>query len=83
MVQCTSLILPVAVASGHGPGTGFSTVFWLAAMITVAVHAIGPLPGGRFLGRSCRFKATEFVDGIVVGVVTAVVLAAIWPSSAA
>lgn len=73
----------VAYITGHArqPGTGFLPVFQVAGATAVLAYCAGPIPNAIFFGKPARFVLTDFLDGIVYGLLTGVVFAVLWPST--
>lgn len=81
----TFLVITVLVAYltgvGVGAGAGFGEVFGLALGAGVLGHCMGGLPNDFFLGKPTRFIVTTFIDGVVYALITAFILASMWPGS--
>jgi len=79
------LVLSVLVAYVTGearePGAGFAPVFQIAATVAIIGYCFGSIPNAIFFGKPLRFMVTDFVDGLVYGILTGIVFAALWPGA--
>ncbi len=62
-------------------GAGFLAVFRVAGAAGVLAYCAGSIPNAIFLGKPGRFVLTDFVDGVVYGLLTGVVFAVLWPGA--
>jgi len=62
-----------------GPGAEYMRVFRIAATTAILGHCMGGLCGAFFLGKPTRFIITDFIDGVVYALITAGILASMWP----
>ena len=61
-------------------GSEFMRVFRFTGVAAVMAYCLGAIPGAVFFGKPVRFMATEFLDGVVYGLLTGVVFGLLWPS---
>ncbi len=72
----------VAYITGIGvqPGADYLHVFRVAGATAVLGHCMGGLCGSFFMGKPTRFIITDFIDGVVYALVTAGIIASMWPA---
>lgn len=79
------LVITVLVAYltgvGLGPGAELLTVFRVAGTAALLGHCTGGLAGSFFLGKPTRFVVTDLIDGVIFAIITAGILALMWPGS--
>ena len=79
----TYLVITVFVAyvtgRGQPAGSGFSEVFQLAGPAAILAYCLGGVVNDFFLGKPTRFIITSVLDGLVYSLVTASILAWLWP----
>lgn len=61
-------------------GADYMRVFQIAGAAALLGHCTGGLANDFFLAKPTRFVITGFVDGIIYALITAGVLAAMWPA---
>jgi len=64
------------------PGADYIHVFRVAGTTAILGHCMGGLVGDTFMGKPTRFMITDFIDGIVYALITAGILASMWPAAA-
>jgi len=60
-------------------GSEYMAVFRIAATTAILAHCMGGLCGAFFQGKPTRFIITDFLDGVVYALITAGVMASMWP----
>lgn len=65
-----------------GPGADYMDVFRVVATAGILGHCMGALAGAFFLGTPTRFIVTSFIDGVIFALITAGILASMWPAAA-
>jgi len=77
------LIITIMVAYiasiGVAAGADYMHVFRVIATAGILGHCMGGLAGSFFLGTPNRFIFTSFVDGVIFALITAGVIASMWP----
>jgi len=73
----------VAYITGIGvaPGADYMHVFRVAGATALLGHCMGGLCGAFFMGKPTRFIITDFIDGVVYALITAGILASMWPAA--
>lgn len=73
----------VAYITGIGvePGADYLHVFRVAGATAVLGHCMGGLCGAFFQGKPTRFIITDFIDGVVYALITAGIIASMWPAA--
>ncbi len=66
----------------RGLGAAFSPVFQVAGTAGILAYCAGGIPGAIFFGKPGRFILTDFIDGLVYGLLTGLVFAWLWPAAA-
>lgn len=61
-------------------GAEYMQVFQVIGAAAVLGHCMGGLAGDFFLGKPTRFIITGFVDGVIFAMITAGVIASMWPA---
>lgn len=74
-----SVFVAYLTGQARGPGAGFMEVFQVAGTAGILAYCAGSIPNAIFFGKPGRFVLTDFVDGVVHGLVTGVVFAWLWP----
>ena len=74
-----SMFVGYITAEARYAAAGFFSVFQVAAATAVLAYCAGSIPGAVFMGKPGRFMATDFIDGLVYGLLTGVVFALLWP----
>ncbi len=69
-------------AQARGAGAGFLPVFQVAGATAVLAYCAGSIPNAIFFGKPARFVLTDFLDGLVYGLLTGLIFAWLWPESA-
>jgi hypothetical protein len=64
-----------------GPGEAFLAVFRVAGATAVLGYCAGGIPQAIFCGKPGRFVLTDFIDGVVYGLLTGVVFGLLWPAA--
>ncbi|MDF1808105.1 MAG: hypothetical protein P1U42_00260 [Phycisphaerales bacterium] len=81
----TFLVITIFVAYitgiGVAPGADYMHVFRIAGTTAILGHCMGGLCGSFFMGKPTRFIITDFIDGIVYALVTAGIIASMWPAA--
>jgi hypothetical protein len=62
-----------------GPGAEYMHVFRVVATAGVLGHCMGGLANAFFMGTPTRFIFTSFIDGVIFALITAGVIASMWP----
>jgi hypothetical protein len=62
-----------------GPGAEYMHVFRAVATAGVLGHCMGGLANAFFMGTPTRFIFTSFIDGVIFALITAGVIASMWP----
>ena len=60
-------------------GAEYLAVFQIAGASAVLGHCMGGMANDFFLGKPTRFIITGFIDGIIFALITAGVIASMWP----
>jgi hypothetical protein len=76
------LFVGYITANARAAGAAFLPVFQVAGATGVLAYCAGSIPNAIFFGKPARFVFTEFVDGVVYGLLTGVVFALLWPAAA-
>ena len=73
----------VAYITGIGvaPGADYMHVFRIAGTTAILGHCMGGLCGSFFMGKPTRFIITDFIDGVVYALITAGIIASMWPAA--
>ncbi len=58
----------------------FLAVFKVTAVVAILGYCAGQIPGALFMGKPTRFVMTDLADGVVYGLLTAMIFAATWPA---
>ena len=64
-------------------GATFAAVFRVAGATAILAYCAGQIPGAIFFSKPGRFVLTDFIDGLVYGILTGIVFAWLWPDAAA
>lgn len=64
----------------RAPGAGYLEVFRVAGATAVGIYCLGWMPHAIFHGKPARAWATDLIDGVVYGLITAGTFAWLWPS---
>ncbi|MCR9075114.1 MAG: hypothetical protein NXI07_03665 [bacterium] len=78
----TIFVAYITAASTRG-GADYLAVFQVAGAAGVLGHCMGGLAGDFFLGKPTRFIITGFIDGVIFALITAGVIASMWPAATA
>ena len=62
-------------------GASCGSVFQVACATAILAYCAGGIPGGFFMGKPKRFMFTDFIDGVVYGLITAATFAWLWPAA--
>lgn len=62
-------------------GTDYMHVFRIAGTTAILGHCMGGLCGAFFQGKPTRFIITDFIDGVIYALITAGVIASMWPAA--
>ena len=57
----------------------FRQVFRVAGATAVLAYCAGSIPNAIFFGKPGRFVLTDFIDGLVYGLLTGAVFGWLWP----
>ncbi len=68
-------------AASTRAGADYLAVFQVAGAAGVLGHCMGGLAGDFFLGKPTRFIITGFIDGVIFALITAGVIASMWPAA--
>lgn len=69
-------------ANARAAGAAFLPVFQVAGATAVLAYCAGSIPNAIFFGKPGRFVFTEFIDGVVYGLLTGIVFGLLWPAAA-
>jgi hypothetical protein len=59
----------------------FLAVFRVAGAAGVLAYCAGSIPGALFFGKPGRFILTDFIDGVVYGLLTGAIFGWLWPAA--
>jgi len=76
----TIFVAYITAASTQG-GADYLAVFQVAGAAGILGHCMGGLAGDFFLGKPTRFIFTSFIDGVIFAMITAGVIASMWPGA--
>lgn len=76
-----SLFVAYITGQARAVGAERMTVFQVAGAVAVLAYCAGSIPGAIFFSKPGRFILTEFVDGVVYGLLTGVVFSLAWPGA--
>lgn len=74
-----SLFVAYVTGQARAAGAGFMTVFQVAGAAAILGYCAGSIPNAIFFSKPGRFVLTEFLDGLVYGLLTGVAFAVLWP----
>ena len=77
------LLVGYITANARAAGAAFVAVFQVAGATAVLAYCAGSIPNAVFFGKPARFVFTEFIDGVVYGLLTGIVFGLLWPAAAA
>ena len=79
------LVVGVCVAyitsQSQAAGAECASVFQIACATAILAYCAGGIPGAFFMGKPKRFMFTDFIDGVVYGLITAATFAWLWPAA--
>lgn len=76
----TAVIAYIA-SVGLGRDAAYIQAFQICAAAGILGYCMGGLANDFFLGKPTRFIITSFIDGIVFALITAGILASMWPGA--
>ncbi len=80
-----NLVVGVCVAyitsQSRAAGASCESVFWVAGPTAILAYCAGGIPGAFFMGKPTRFMFTDFIDGLVFGLITAATFGWLWPAA--
>jgi hypothetical protein len=76
-----SIFVGYVTSLAREPGASFLPVFRLAGATAVLGYCAGSIPGAIFTGKPGRFVLTDFIDGVVYGLLTGVMFGLFWPAA--
>ena len=76
-----SIFVGYITTLARSPGEAFLAVFRVAGATAVLGYCAGSIPNAIFFGKPGRFVLTEFVDGVVYGLLTGATFALLWPAA--
>lgn len=68
-------------SEARAPGAGFGPVFQVAGATAVLAYCAGAIPNAIFFGKPGRFVLTDFIDGLIYGLLTGLTFALLWPGA--
>jgi len=74
------VIAYVASLANLGPSPDFMARFRFAGSVGIATYCFAQLPGLIWFGSKAQAKFASVVDGVLYGLTTGVIFAALWPS---
>lgn len=74
-----TIFVAYITAASTGQSADYLAVFQVAGAAGVLGHCMGGLAGDFFLGKPTRFIFTSFIDGVIFALITAGILASMWP----
>lgn len=74
---CVAYITSRSLAAG----ASCESVFWIACPTAILAYCAGGIPGAFFMGKPKRFMVTDFIDGVVHGLITAATFGWLWPAA--
>lgn len=78
---CITLFVVYITGLSVAHGENYMHVFRVAATTAILGHCMGSLVGDFFMGKPTRFIITCFFDGVVYSLITAGILASMWPAA--
>ena len=79
------LVVGVCVAyitsQSQAAGAECASVFQVACATAILAYCAGGIAGAFFMGKPKRFMFTDFIDGVVYGLITAATFAWLWPAA--
>jgi hypothetical protein len=78
-----TIFVAYITAASIPAGAEYLAVFQIAGAAGVLGHCMGGLAGDFFLGKPTRFVFTGLIDGVIFALITAGVIASMWPGAAA
>ncbi len=75
-----SIFIGYITSLARPAGAAFLPVFRVAGATAVLGYCAGSIPNAIFFGKPGRFVLTDLLDGVVYGLLTAVVFALLWPA---
>ena len=68
-------------SQSQAAGAECASVFQIACATAILAYCAGGIPGAFFMGKPKRFMFTDFIDGVVYGLITAATFAWLWPAA--
>ena len=75
-----SVFVGYITSLARAAGAGVVPVFRVAGAVGVLAYCAGGIPHAIFFGKPGRFVLTDFIDGVVYGLLTGATFGALWPS---
>lgn len=75
-----TIFVAYITAASTTQGADYLAVFQVAGAAGMLGHCMGGLANDFFLGKPTRFIFTSFIDGLIFALITAGVIASMWPS---
>lgn len=76
-----TIIVAYLAGIALAPGADYMEVFRVVATAGILGHCMGALAGSFFMGTPTRFILTCFIDGVIFALITAGVMASMWPAA--
>ena len=76
-----SIFVAYITSLARSAGEAFLPVFRVAGATAVLAYCAGSIPNAIFFGKPGRFILTDFIDGVVYGLLTGAVFALLWPAA--
>lgn len=76
-----SVFVAYITGEARAPGAGFGPVFQIAGAVAVLGYCAGSIPNAIFFSKPLRFVITDFIDGLVYGLLTGAVFGWMWPGA--
>ena len=76
-----SIFVAYITGIGTRPGAQYMEVFRVAGTTAILGYCMGSLCGDVFMGKPTRFMVTSFIDGVIYALITAGVMASMWPAA--
>ena len=73
------LFVAYIAALARPAGSAFLPVFRVAGAAAILAYCAGSIPGAIFMGKPGRFVLTDFLDGLVYGLLTGATFGLLWP----
>jgi len=76
----SAVFIAYVACNAERMASSFAEVFQLTATVAVMTYAFGSIPNAIWFRKPPRAIITEFLDGVVMGLVTGGIFAVLWPS---